>query len=147
MSASEGANTQGSIVPKLVQEDSSGSTIESFEPNVVTKLGGTLPWETDSAQLQCGKTVTSNNGDKNLRLNYVSVAPKSEFDSLVRMRQMDGTMKMVSAAYSGPVTFDELKFERIPDSNGFITLEGSRNEPLYEIQLQSKEEDEEDGWF
>lgn len=126
------------IVPKLVQETENGR--REFEPIVVTRLGGTLPWETESRQLQCGETVTSNNGDMNIRLVYECVCTHTQFKKLQQMRSEPTAIKLVSAAYSNPITFDELKFDRIPDANGgIIRGEGENNEPRYKIQLQSKE--------
>jgi len=157
------------IVPKLVQEvpqeetDAEdavadfvgvGTTIPTepteptrreFTPDVVTRLGGTLPWDTKSTQLQCGETVTDASGDMNIRLVYHCVCTQSEFERLKRMRSAPQTIRLVSAAYTGPVTFDQMKFDRVVDENGSVIRgEGLNEEPKYKIQLQSKEETEED---
>jgi len=155
------------IIPKLVQEiardpedvdtgnlpeefvtelsDPQSVTRREFTPNVVTRLGGTLPWDTQSTQLQCGETVTDANGDMNIRLVYHCVATQTEFETLLKMRNAPQTIRLVSAAYTGPVTFDELKFDRITDENGTVVRgEGLNEEPKYTIQLQSKEESEDD---
>ena len=164
-------NTQN-IIPRLVQEveqpqdaldlvagppelaenvltsggEDSDTIIRVFAPNVVTRFGGTLPWDTTSKQTQCGQTVTDASGDMNIRLVYHCVCTKSEFETLVQMRSAPQAIEIVSAAYTGPVTFDQLKFDRIPDENGTVVPDGVTEEPKYEIQLQSKEnsEDEED---
>jgi hypothetical protein len=136
------------IVPKLQQlgGENNDTVIREFTPNVVTALGGTLPWNTDSKQLQCQQTITEADGDMNIRLRYECVATKSEFIKLQRMRETPQDIYLVSAVYTNPVTFDQLKFERVTDSNGHITTnQGVREEPKYEIQLQSKEGTESGG--
>lgn len=152
---------QSEVSPKLVQtvtEDvdignrtsgfagatdaSSVVTQREVDPIAVTRLGGTLPWDTESMQLQCGETVTSSNGDHNVRLVMECVVKKSQFEKLNLMRNNPEEVKLVSSAYTGPVTFDELKFDRIPDANGAITPgDGEDWEPRFTIQLQSKETD------
>lgn len=122
------------VVPKLV-----GDGLE-FEPDVVTRLGGTLPWDTQSKQLQCGETVVNNNDDFNLRINYECEATHTEFKKLLRLRASPEEIKLVSPAYSGRVTFDELTFDRISESNARVDQTGENLEPMYKIQLQSKEE-------
>jgi hypothetical protein len=122
------------VSPKLVQDNL------ELEPVVVTRLGGTLPFDTSSKQLQCGETVTDSGGEKNLRLVYHAVVTKTQFDTLARMRKNGDSVELISTAYSGPATFDELKFDRITDANGAVIRgEGTTREPLYEIQLQSKQ--------
>lgn len=119
------------------------TTRREFAPLVVTRLGGTLPWDTQSTQLQCGETVTDANGDMNFRLVYHCVAPKSELETLQLMRANPNDVKLVSNLYSGPVTFDEMKVDRVPDTNGAVVQGvGERDEPYYTIQLQSKENSE-----
>lgn len=134
---------ESEVVPKLVQPD----TDLVYEPNVVTRLGGTLPFDTNSEQLQCGETVTDNNGDMNMRLNMVSIASKDDFAILQQMRSNGATIKLISVAYSGPATFDEMKFDRIPDANGSITIDGTERGPFYKVQLQTKENDKSKGLF
>lgn len=159
---------ESAVVPKLVQESSGGLEFSSnnadnpgdlsftatnteviprieFEPIAVTRLGGTLPWETNSTQLQCGTTVTDTNGDQNIRLVYHAVCTKSQFERLQQMRSNPRQVKLISPAYSGPVTFDQLKFDRVTDANGIIVDGQYRNEPVYEIQLQTKEQTQENG--
>lgn len=127
------------IEPKLVQTE----PVEiELQPQIVTRLGGTLPWDTESRQLQCGETVVDNNDDFNIRLNMEAVVNHEQLRLLQQMRTNPAEVKLVSAAYSGPVTFDELRFERVPDANGAVTATGPDEQPMYEIQLQSKEESE-----
>lgn len=140
------------VSPKLTQtvRNDDGEVIEQreVEPIATTRLGGTLPWETESFQLQCGETVTSNNGDMNIRLAMEAVLTHTQFKKLSRMRANPADVILVSRAYDGPVTFDEMKFERVPDDNGGITA-GDENgdEPRYTVQLQSKETDDTQGLF
>lgn len=135
------------VSPKLVQVepvDGGGyATVREVEPITVTRLGGTLPWETESTQLQCGATVTDSNGDRNQRLVMQATITHTQFQTIAEMRQAPQDVRLVSRGYNGPVTFDELKWDRIPDANGaIINDEGENNEPQYEIQLQSKEDEE-----
>jgi len=124
------------IVPKLVGDD------VEFEPDVVTRLGGTIPLDTQSKQLQCGETVVDNSGDFNARIVYRCEATHSEFKKLEWMLASPSQIKLVSPAYSGYVTFDELTFDRITESNARVDQSGENTEPMYKIQLQSKEESE-----
>jgi hypothetical protein len=134
------------VANNILDDDDEQEVIRrEFTPNVVTRLGGTLPWDTKSTQLQCGETVTDANGDMNFRLVYHCVATQTEFETLLEMRNAPQTIRLVSAAYTGPVTFDELKFDRVTDENGTVVRgEGLNEEPKYTIQLQSKEESEDD---
>lgn len=138
------------VNPKIVQEvdeddDGEYEIRREFDPLVVTRLGGNLQWETDSTQLQCSETVTSQDGDQNIRLVFKCIATQSQFKELKKMRSGEGRTKLVSRTYTRPVKFDELKFDRIPDANGSVIRgEGQSDEPLYELQLQSKEDDEND---
>jgi len=138
------STAQNNLVPKLIQTDSSDNIEREFAPLVVTRLGGTLPWDTDSTQLDCGQTVTANSGDMSMRLVFHCEAPQSELQTLQEMREAGTQIELVSNFYSGPATFDELKVDRIPNSNGAVVRGTSENydEPMYEIQLQSKEESE-----
>lgn len=136
----DGDDHKSGVVPKLVQE-TDADTIE-FSPEVVTRLGGTLPWDTESTQLQCGETVTSNNGDLNFRVVYEAVCVQYQLDNLSQMRSNPSGITLVSPMYTGPVTFDELKIEHITDANGAVHAGvGEMSGPFYKIQLQSKEDD------
>jgi len=141
-------STSNNIVPKLVQESTSSTPRREFRPRVVTRLGGTLPWDTDSVQLDCGETITQVGGDMNIRLVYHCVAPRSELSTLEVMRQETPRIKLVSSMYTGPASFDQMKVDRITDNNGTI-VRGSENhdEPMYEVQLQTKEESDDNEGF
>lgn len=141
-----GSNNSG-VVPKLKQitvtEDGNEQPVRQFSPLVVTRLGGTLPWDTQSKQLQCGQTVTETSGDMNIRLVYGCICTHQQFKTLQRMRTSPDDIKLVSRAYSGKASFDELRFDRIPDANGAVLRGGKETtQPLYEIQLQSKEQNQ-----
>jgi len=132
------------ITPRLIQPATDDTDERLFDPLVVTRLGGTLPFDTNSVQLDCGETITTNSGDMSIRLVMHCVCPKSQFQTLQEMRQVGAEIRLVSDAYSGPATFDELKFDRIPDANGAVVRGSTDNydEPMYEVQLQSKEQDD-----
>lgn len=152
---------QAQVSPKLVQEtptDAAGGeaisgnaiardvpnvrTKREVEPIAVTRLGGTLPWDTDSMQLQCGRTVTSSNGDMNIRLVMECIVDQAQFKKIKLMRASPDEIKLVGRAYTGSVTFDELKFDRIPDANGSVKVKGGKDyEPRYKVMLQSKEDE------
>lgn len=131
------------VTPKLVQDSPEGRL--EFAPKVVTRLGYTLPWDNNSTQLDCGSTVTSNSGEMAMRLVFDCRAPLSELETLAEMRRRGTSVKLVSSIGEvNTVNFDELKVDRVPDSNGIITNDGRAiDEPMYEIQLQSKKEDDE----
>jgi len=138
----------GKVSPKLIQEldtdgDGEVEIRREVDPIAVTRLGGTLPFDTDSEQLQCGETVTQRTGNENLRLILEAVITETQRNTLLKMRSDPQSVKLVSAAYSGRVVFDELRWDRIADANGAETrTQGRIIEPLYEIQLQSKENSE-----
>lgn len=141
--------TENSIVPKLVQESTEDIPRREFTPKVVTRLGGTLPWESNSVQLDCGDTITQVNGDMNIRIVFHCIAPRSEVEVLELMRQETPTIKLVSSMFTGPATFDQLKIDRIPDNNGTIVrgADNDHNEPMYDVQLQTKEESDSNQGF
>lgn len=115
--------------------------VREFAPDVVTELGGTLPWDTESAQLQGGETVTSNGDDMSFQLKFRCVCDSPELRKLLRMRSSPDKIRLVSVLYKGPVTFDQLKVERLPDANGAVEADGTENPyPRYDVQLQSREE-------
>ena len=127
------------VVPKLVTED------QELQPAVVTRMGGTLPFDADSVQLQDGQTVTDERGDTNIRLNMEFETSANGLRTLNEMRDSDQQIRLVSTSYTGPATFDQLKFDRIGDANGVVFADGeSRKEARYTIQLQSKEQSEDD---
>jgi len=141
-------STSQNIVPKLVQESTATTPRREFTPRVVTRLGGTLPWDTDSVQLDCGETITEVSGDQNIRIVYHCVAPRSELETLELMRQETPQIKIVSSMYTGPATFDQMKIDRIADNNGTIVNGGNdHEEPMYEVQLQTKEESDDNEGF
>ena len=134
------------IIPKLREVQSvenDDEIVREVEPISVERLGGTLPWDTESEQLQCGETVTSTSGDHNFRLVYGAIITFDQLQKIQFMRQNPDLVKLVSRFYTGFVNFDELQVERIADANGAeIRGEGHVDGPLYEIQLQSKEDNE-----
>lgn len=135
----------GSVSPKLVQgrdKDDNGEIEIRREvaPLAVTRLGGTLAFDTNSKQLQCSETITQGNNDQNLRLVMEGVITESQREKLMKMRSNPSSVKLVSAAYTGPATFDQIKWDRIADANGAQTrTHGEIKEPLHTVQLQSKE--------
>ena len=138
----------GELSPKLVQEtdtdgDGEPEIRRELEPLVVTRLGGTLPFDTDSRRLQCCESVTGNDGDQNIRLVMEMVISDSQRETLWDMRDAAATVKLVSASYTGPATFDQVKWDRIADANGAYTrTQGAIDEPMYKVQLQTKEDSE-----
>lgn len=140
----------GGLTPKLQSyeevetgdEERERRIVDEFEPLVVTRLGGTLPWNTESTQLQCGTTITDATDDLNVRLVYHAICTKSQFDTLISMRSRPNNIRLISHAYNGDSTFDELRFDRVVDANGAVSAtDGRITEPIYEIQLQSKEDE------
>jgi hypothetical protein len=140
--------TLGKVSPKLVQEidadgDGEPEIRREVDPIAVTRLGGTLPFDTDSKQLQCGETITRNDGDENIRLVMEAVITESQRETLMEMRSDPEVVKLVSAAYTGPAIFDELKWDRKTDANGAVSrTHGEIDEPIHKIQLQSKQNSE-----
>ena len=133
------------VVPKLVEVDDNGNKVQELQPDVVSRMGGTLPFDADSVQLQDGQTVTDERGDTNLRLNMEFKTSKQGFEKLISMRDSGNRIDLVSATYTKPATFDQIKFDRIADANGVVFADGeSRKEARYAIQLQSKEQSEDD---
>jgi len=129
------------ILQEVTPEDK--NVISEIKPDVVLRFGGTVPFDSTSTQLQCGETVTSENGDTNLRLNMECILTFSELKQLQSMRTSENTLKVVSNLYSGVAMFDQLKFDRIPESNETVYPDGTTQpEARYTVQLQSKEKDD-----
>jgi len=129
------------ILQEVTPEDK--NVVSEIKPDVVLRFGGTLPFDSKSTQLQCGETVTSENGDTNLRLNMECILTFSELEQLQSMRTSENTLKVVSNLYSGVAMFDQLKFDRIPESNETVYPDGTTQpEARYTVQLQSKEKDD-----
>jgi hypothetical protein len=109
------------------------------EPIATIRLGGTIPWKTESKQLQCGETVIDNSGEMTHRLNMEAVVSHTQFKTLMEMRTSSSSVKLVSAGYTGTVTFDQLKWDQVEDANGAVINGKEVNEPIYKVQLQSKQ--------
>jgi propanediol dehydratase small subunit len=136
---------RASTTPKLQEVDGDDNVVRELAPDFVSAFGGTLPFDTDSTQLQDGQTVTDQNGDQNIRLNMEMVLTGGQLATLQQMRQSGNQLNVVSVGYSGKATFDEIKFDHIPDENGRITADGQRiDDATFTVQLQSKESDEDD---
>ncbi len=144
-SASRRANQTPVIQEIRVNQDGSQDVINAIKPQVVTRFGGTLPFDAQSVQTQNGTTVTDNRGDTNIRLNAEMVLTHEQFITLGQIRTSGNRLRIVSASYSGPATFDQLKFERIPDANGVVSNDGTTQEDaIYKVQLQTKEQSDEE---
>jgi len=106
----------------------------------VTRYGGTLPFDATTIQLQDGTTVTDSGGDINLRLNLHAEVTYNQLRILNEMRNGAGSLFIISPSYSGSATFDQFKYDRVPDANGRVTASGRREQTaIYTIQLQSRE--------
>ena len=135
----EGARAAETAVS--IQTRDENGVIRAITPDVVTRFGGTLPFDTQTTQLQDGQTVTDENGDMNIRLNMEAILPYEELQTLNLMRSSGNQLFVVSPSYSGPATFDQFKFDRIPDDNGrVIRNDRNRKTASYTVQLQSKEQ-------
>jgi len=75
-------NRTGRTTPKLQAVDSNGNITREIKPDVVTRFGGTKPFDTTSTQLQDGQTVVDERGDTNIRLNMEMVLTFSQFQAL-----------------------------------------------------------------
>lgn len=129
------------LTPLLQEVDDEDNVVNKIEPPVVTRFGGTLPFDTNSTQLQCGETVTDESGDMNNRLNMEMELTHTQFKKLISMRNSSNSLKLVSAGYSGKATFDQIKWDRKPDANGVVYPDGTnQREAIYTVQLQTKED-------
>jgi len=136
---------RASTTPKLQEVDRDGNVVRELAPNFVSAFGGTLPFDTDSTQLQDGQTVTDQNGDQNIRLNMEMVLTGRQLFKLLDMRRSNNRLNVLSSTHSWKATFDEIKFDEIPDENGRVTADGQRiDDATFTVQLQSKESDEND---
>ena len=141
----EELNRTGRTTPKLQAVDSNGNITREIKPDVVTRFGGTKPFDTTSTQLQDGQTVVDERGDTNIRLNMEMVLTFSQFQALNQITNRANFLRVVAPSYTGKATFDQLKFDRIPDANGHVSRSGeSIDEAKYSVQLQSKETEDDD---
>ena len=141
----EQAGERAADTAVTIQTRQGGRVLREISPDVVTRYGGTLPFDSTGTQLQDGQTVTDNNGDMNIRLNMEAIFTYSELVELNQMRSSEGQLFVVSPSYSGPATFDQLKYDRIPDENGRVQSDGDvKRTATYSVQLQSQEQSNND---
>ena len=135
--------------PKLVSVDSQGNTVNEIQPQVVSRFGGTLPFDADNTQLQDGQTVTDPGGDENIRLNMECVLNYDEMLTFQQMRQSENSIRVIyNRVFSGPATFDQVKFDVVSDANGVLYADGEyQDTEQYTVQFQTKEQTDENQLF
>lgn len=100
-----------------------------------------LPWDRDNNQTACGQTIQTQNGDFNWRIVLSGVVTLSQLDALRGLRDDSSAVETRTAMFGvREVNFDQLNVTR-PQSPSVIRVDGEV-EPIYEIQLQTKELDE-----
>jgi len=143
--ANQEISRTGQTTPKLQAVDSNANVVRELKPDVVTRFGGTVPFDTTSTQLQDGQTVVDGRGDTNIRLNMEMVLTFSQFQALNQITNEGNFLRVVAPSYTGKATFDQLKFDRVPDANGHVDNSGNKvSEAKYTVQLQSKETEDDD---
>ncbi|TKX58901.1 hypothetical protein EXE44_04980 [Halorubrum sp. SS7] len=97
-----------------------------------------LPWDRDNNQTACGQTIQNQNGDFNWRIVLSGVVSLSQLDAIRAMRGDASGVETRTAMFGiREVNFDQLNVTR--SENPSVINMGGEVEPLYEIQLQTKE--------
>lgn len=114
----------------------------TFKPAIVTRFGGTLPWNTQRDQTLCGESIVNQNGDLNARITMEGFITLDQLGDLFALRNSSSEVKVrwegVDATGINSVTFDQLKWDR-RDEEDLADYNGQAA-PQYSFQLQSKED-------
>jgi hypothetical protein len=139
-----GGDEDGRVSLENVSPYLRGSDGTKFDPVAVTRLGGTLPWDTQRDQTLCGESIVDDSGDMNVRMVMEGVMTASDLADLFALRFNNDAVDLNWAGRSATgiknVTFDQLKFDRT-DEDDVVDVDDN-TEPLYSFQLQSKETEE-----
>jgi len=139
---SESADT-GVNIPTRGDAASITPRIGPVEPITLT-AEYQLPWDRDNNQTACGQTIQTQNGDFNWRVVFNAIVTVSQLDELRTLRNSASDVETRTAAFGiKSVNFDQLNINR-SDEPSVIEVDGTV-EPLYEIQLQTKELGADDG--
>jgi len=133
----------GEVRPTL-KNPQTGNTAQ---PPVVTSVRGTLPLDTNTTQGTGGRTFVNTNGDMNVRMVLEGYLFRSDLKQLTSLIRTVDEVKVITEGYVGRVNFDQFKWSREEgEQRGSYTFQGKTvTEPLYTFQLQSKENDNDDG--
>lgn len=139
----------------LTDEDDSGSVatetrtaevtprIADVEP-VTMSCDYQLPWNRQSNQTACGRTIQYQNGDRNWRVVIEGIITIPQFRRLNELRGSDQVTIRTAELGTLDIAFDQLNVTR-NDNPAVADIEGTDADlaqPLLEFQLQSKQEDE-----
>lgn len=96
-----------------------------------------LPWDRQSNQTACGKTIQYQNGDTNWRIVISGILSIDQLRQLDALRGEDNVEIRTAEFGKKTITFDQLNVTRSGEENsGEIDDEVG---PLLEFQLQTKE--------
>lgn len=134
----------GEESPQIVSLD---GTIE-FEPPVVTRVNGILPFETNTDQYLCGTTQVAESTDTNWRATIEGILFYRHLSTIKRLREeSDGEVlflaPMTVELGIERVQFDRIELDRPQDLNNRPVRHGTEviEEPIYSFQFQSKEDE------
>lgn len=104
-----------------------------------------LPWNRQSNQTACGRTIQTQVGDKNWRIVIEGVITLSDFQRLNELRGADSVTIRTAELGTVDVKFDQLNATRtnenaVADFDDPYTSDLAQ--PLVEFQLQSKQDSE-----
>lgn len=102
-----------------------------------------LPWERQSNQTACGRTIQYQGGDKNWRVVIEGIITIDQFQRLNELRGLGNVSVRTAELGEFQITFDQLNITR-SDKQAVGDIDEGEVKPLLEFQLQSKQEDESD---
>lgn len=121
-----------------------GDGDNEIEP-VVMRAEYQLPWNRQSSQTACGQIIQNQVGDENWRITIEGVMTKEQMQQLDSMRGLD-TVPVVTEEFGQlQVAFDTLTVTRA-DEEKWGEIEGYTG-PFLSFQLQTKEDEEDEGLF
>jgi len=132
--------------PLLTGDSTSNVTprIGPIEP-LVMEYTTDLPFDTDSTQTACGQTVRNVNGDKDWRVTFTGMVSLDQAKALNELRRGQTEVSVRTALFGETtVDFDTLSFKRVTEDEVGDVGSGDSVGPIYEFQLQSKQESEDD---
>lgn len=103
-----------------------------------------LPWNRQSNQTACGRTIQYQNGDRNWRVVIEGIITIPQFRRLNELRGSDQVTIRTAELGTLDIAFDQLNVTR-NENPAVADIEGTDTDlaqPLLEFQLQSKQENE-----
>ncbi|MFC6990204.1 hypothetical protein ACFQJD_18620 [Haloplanus sp. GCM10025708] len=108
----------------------------------MTRVGGTLPLNTDVAHGTGGRTYVSQTGDMGVTFTMEGYLFRPELKELTELVRSTEKVQIITDGYTGMAVFDQFKWDRNDqEQRGNYTFQGTPvTEPLYTFQLMQRED-------